>query len=39
MFMGLNGNPFEQGEKIDAPLLFENAGEIEIQFNVEPRSG
>lgn len=35
MFMGLNGDPFEVGEKIPATLVFENAGEIEIVFNVE----
>ena len=39
MFMGLNGDPFEDGEKIRAVLVFENAGEIAVEFNVEPRQG
>ena len=39
MFMGLDGDPFEQGEMIKATLVFEKAGEIEIEFMVEPRSG
>ncbi len=38
MFMGLNGNPFKLGETIDATLVFENAGNIDIEFKVEPRS-
>ncbi|NRB04365.1 MAG: copper chaperone PCu(A)C [Rhodobacteraceae bacterium] len=37
MFMGLNGDPFEDGEQIPATLLFENAGALDIVFNVEPR--
>ena len=36
MFMGL-GAPFEAGAKVDATLVFERAGEIAVQFNVEPR--
>lgn len=35
MFMGLNGDPFEGGETVPATLVFENAGEVEIVFNVE----
>lgn len=35
MFMGLKGDPFEEGETVPATLVFENAGEIEIEFNVE----
>ena len=35
MFMGLNGDPFEVGEKIDAVLVFAAAGELSIQFSVE----
>lgn len=37
MFMGLGGDGFDVGEKIPATLIFENAGEIEIIFNVEER--
>ena len=36
MFMGL-GDPFKDGEEIPATLIFENAGEVEITFDVEPR--
>ena len=36
MFMGL-GAPFEAGAKIDATLVFEKAGEVAVEFNVEPR--
>lgn len=39
MFMGLDGDPFEVGEKIPATLVFEQSGEIEIIFNVEERDG
>lgn len=35
MFMGLNGDPFEKGEIVPATLVFENAGEIRIVFDVE----
>jgi copper(I)-binding protein len=35
MFMGLIGDPFEEGETVPATLVFENAGEVEIEFNVE----
>lgn len=37
MFMGLNGDPFEVGEEINARLVFENAGEIDVVFMVEAR--
>ena len=37
MFMGLNGDPFEVGEEINAKLVFENAGEIDVVFTVEAR--
>ncbi len=37
MFMGLGGDPFEVGEEIPATLMFENAGALEIKFNVEER--
>ncbi len=38
MFMGLNGDPLEDGETFKATLVFEQAGEIEVEFNVEPRT-
>lgn len=34
MFMGLN-EPFEQGEMLDVTLVFENAGEVELQIPVD----
>lgn len=37
MFMGLDGDPFEEGERIPATLVFERAGEIALEFWVEPR--
>ncbi len=37
MFMGLGGDPFELGEKITATLVFERAGAMDIEFNVEER--
>ncbi len=39
MFMGLGGDPFEVGETIPATLVFEIAGEIDVEFNVEARDG
>ena len=39
MFMGLDGDPFEEGERISATLVFERAGEIAVEFWVEPRDG
>jgi len=38
MFMGLRDDPFELGEKIDATLVFQSAGELSVQFTVEERS-
>jgi copper(I)-binding protein len=38
MFMGL-GEPFEEGETVPATLVFERAGRVEVEFNVEPRMG
>jgi copper(I)-binding protein len=37
MFMGLNGDPFEVGEEVNATLVFENAGSLEVVFKVEER--
>jgi copper(I)-binding protein len=39
MFMGLDGDPFEDGERIPATLVFDRAGEIPVEFWVEPRDG
>lgn len=39
MFMGLDGDPFEVGEKIPATLTFEKAGTLDVTFNVESRRG
>lgn len=38
MFMGLEA-PLKAGDQIPATLVFENAGRIEVIFNVEPRAG
>jgi copper(I)-binding protein len=38
MFMGLSA-PLEAGGMLDATLVFEQAGEVAVQFNVEPRDG
>lgn len=38
MFMELGGNAFELDEKISATLVFETAGEMDVEFNVEARS-
>lgn len=35
MFMGLGGDPFEAGEIVAATLVFEKAGRIDVNFNVE----
>ena len=35
--MGLNGDPFEVGEEVNATLVFENAGSLEVVFKVEER--
>lgn len=37
MFMGLDGDPFELGEAINATLVFENAGTLDVVFEVEAR--
>lgn len=37
MFMGLNGDPFEAGEAVPTTLVFENAGRLDVAFNVEAR--
>ncbi|WP_299412800.1 copper chaperone PCu(A)C [uncultured Sulfitobacter sp.] len=38
MFMGLGGTAFEEGDKINATLVFEQAGKLDVVFNVEARS-
>ncbi|RKF15032.1 copper chaperone PCu(A)C [Roseovarius spongiae] len=38
MFMGLD-NPFEVGEQVPATLVFEEAGEVDVVFEVEARDG
>lgn len=38
MFIGLGGDPFEVDEKVAATLHFENAGDLEVEFNVMDRS-
>lgn len=38
MFMGV-ATPFKEGEKIKAVLVFEKAGEIEVEFAVGPANG
>ncbi|MGX9356414.1 copper chaperone PCu(A)C [Roseobacteraceae bacterium S113] len=37
MFMGLNGDPFEQGELFAATLIFEHADPVDIVFVVKER--
>lgn len=37
MFMGLDGDPLEVGERFLVTLVFERAGEIEVEFWVEDR--
>lgn len=39
LFLGLDGDPFEEGERIPATLVFERAGEIAVEFWVEARRG
>ncbi len=39
MFMGLGGDPWEEGETFEATLIFEEAGPLEVVFNVEARDG
>lgn len=38
MMMGISGEAYEIGDKIDATLVFENAGTLDVVFNVEERS-
>ncbi len=38
MFMGLGDKPFEAGQEVEATLVFQKAGELEIVFNIEARS-
>lgn len=38
MFMGLE-SPLVDGERVPVTLMFENAGDIEVEFAVEKRSG
>ncbi|MEQ6201788.1 copper chaperone PCu(A)C [Sulfitobacter sp. HNIBRBA2951] len=38
MFMGLGEDRFELGEKVDATLVFENAGTVDVQFSIEERT-
>ncbi len=37
MFMGLDGDHLEAGETFPATLVFEQAGSVEVIFNVEER--
>lgn len=37
MFMGLQGNPLTEGDAISATLVFEQAGEIPVTFDVVKR--
>ncbi|MFV0243453.1 MAG: copper chaperone PCu(A)C [Qingshengfaniella sp.] len=37
MFMGLDEDGLDAGEKIPATLVFEKAGAVEVTFNVEAR--
>ncbi|MFQ6551869.1 MbnP family copper-binding protein [Aestuariibius insulae] len=39
MFMGLGGDPWEEGESFAATLNFEQAGPVEVVFNIETRDG
>lgn len=36
MFMGLDGEPFVEGEAVPATLVFEKAGRLPVEFTVEP---
>ena len=38
MFMGLTG-PLTEGEMVKGVLIFENAGRVEIEFQVDPPAG
>lgn len=37
MFMGLDGTSLSEGNRINATLMFENAGAIDVTFKVEAR--
>ena len=37
MFMGLQGNPLTEGDQINATLVFEQAGEVPVTFDVVQR--
>lgn len=37
MFMGLQGDPLEVGETVPATLIFEQAGEVPVMFDVVKR--
>lgn len=37
MFMGVAGDAFEEGETLNATLVFEKAGPVDVVFNVEAR--
>lgn len=37
MFMGLDGDPLEVGETVNATLIFEQAGRLDVTFAVEER--
>ena len=37
VFMGLDGDPFEVGERFVVTLVFEHAGEVDVEFWVEHR--
>lgn len=38
MFMGLGGHQFVEGETFNGTLVFEQAGEVEVDFAIEARS-
>ncbi|WP_019955098.1 copper chaperone PCu(A)C [Yoonia vestfoldensis] len=37
MFMGLQGNPLTEGETINATLVFEQAGDVPVTFEIVKR--
>lgn len=37
MFMGLGGKALEEGETVEAVLVFEKAGRLPVSFNIEAR--
>ena len=37
MFMGLKGNPLTAGDTITATLVFEQAGEMPVTFDIVKR--